>query len=120
MTGSPAAAGGHLGRFRGFPGFALVTVALIASAGGLMAVGFRGPGDGAAIAISAAIAVVVQLAAFPAVRSIAAKNLVAGWGAGTLVRFMSLVVYAFAVIKVLYLPPTAALVSLFVFYFLSM
>jgi hypothetical protein len=105
---------------RGFGGFAVATVALVAVSGLAMSMGFRGPGDGTAIAISAAIAVVVQLAAFPAVRSIAARNLIAGWGAGSLIRVASLVVYAIAAIKVFHLPSTAALVSLFVFYFLSM
>jgi hypothetical protein len=92
----------------------------VAISGWAMSLGFRGPGDGGAIAISAAIAVVVQLAAFPAVRSVAARNLIAGWGAGTMIRFLSLVVYAVAATRVLHLPATAALVSLFVFYFLSM
>jgi hypothetical protein len=104
----------------GFAGFAGVTLALTAIAGWAMSLGFRGPGDSAAIALSAIIAVVIQLAAFPAIRAIAARNLVAGWGAGSLIRFASLVVYAIAAVKVLFLPAAAALISLFVFYFLSM
>ena len=44
-----------------------------------------------------------------------------GWGAGSLVRFLSLIVYAALVAaKALLLPLPAALISLLVFYFLSM
>jgi hypothetical protein len=104
----------------GFPGFAGVTLALTAISGWAMSLAFRGPGDSSAILLSGIIALVVQLGAFPAVRAIAATNLTAGWGAGSLIRVASLVVYAVAAVKVLFLPAASALISLFVFYFLSM
>lgn len=104
----------------GFPGFAGATLALVGLSAWAMIVGFRGPGDASAVAISAAIAIVVQFAAFPMIRELAAKNLLAGWGVGTLIRFLTLIAYAILAAKVLRLPPTAALISLFVFYFLSM
>ena len=104
----------------GFPGFAVATLALTVIAAWLLNVGFRGPGDRSAIAIAAAVAIVVQLGAFPIVRALAARNLMLGWGAGAFVRVASLVAYTIAADKVLLLPLPAALISLFVFYFLSM
>ena len=105
----------------GFPGFAVATLALTGISGWLLTIAFRGPADGSAIATSAVLALVIQLAAFPAVRALAAKNIMLGWGAGSLVRFLSLIVYAALVAaKALLLPLPAALISLLVFYFLSM
>ena len=105
---------------RGFPGFAAATVLLSVAAAWLLNVVFTGPGDRQAIAVSAAVALVVQLGAFPVVRSLAGRNLMLGWGAGAFVRVLSLAAYTVAAAKVLLLPLTAALISLFVFYFLSM
>ena len=59
----------------GFPGFAAATVLLIVGAAWLLNVVFTGPGDRQAIAVSAAVALVVQLGAFPVVRSLAARHL---------------------------------------------
>jgi hypothetical protein len=46
--------------------------------------------------------------------------MVAAWGAGALLRFVALVVYALVAVKVVGLPSLPALLSLFVFFFLSM
>jgi hypothetical protein len=104
----------------GFSGFAVSTLALIALSGFLLTFAFRGPGDGNAILVSAIVAAVLQIAAFPAVRGLAAKHIMIGWGAGTLVRFLGLIVYALLASNVLGLPLPAALISLMTFYFLSM
>jgi hypothetical protein len=106
--------------FTGLPGFAAATIALIAVFGWVMTLFFRGPGDSIAIRISAVVAAAIQIAAFPAVKGLATRNLMLGWAAGTFVRFLTLVFYALAAGPVLHLPLPAALVSLFVFYFLSM
>ncbi|HET9425267.1 MAG TPA: hypothetical protein VFO55_07850 [Gemmatimonadaceae bacterium] len=107
-------------RIGGFPGFALATIALTAIAAVGLTWVFTGPGDARAIWISAAVAALSQIAAFPAVRRLTAHNLMVGWGAGSLVRFATLGVYALVAALVLDLPMTAALVSLALFYFVSM
>lgn len=108
------------GRMSGLPGFAAASLALIGIAGFALAMVFRGPGDARAIAVSAAVAFVSQVAAFPAVRKLAATNLIVGWGTGSLVRFATLGVYALVAATLLDLSMTPALISLALFYFLSM
>ena len=108
------------GRLGGFPGFAASTIALISVAAVALTFVFKGPGDSRAIWISAGVAALSQIAAFPAVRKLTAQNLMVGWGTGSLVRFGTLGVYALIAATVLDLPMTAALVSLALFYFVSM
>jgi hypothetical protein len=104
----------------GFAGFAVASLILI----GLTAAGltflFRGPGDSTAIWISAALGWITQVAAFPAVRKLTSANMAVGWGVGSLVRFGTLLVYALIGAFVLKLSMTAALVSLALFYFVTM
>lgn len=107
-------------RLGGLPGFALASLSLIGIAALALSFVFRGPGDSQAIWISAAVAFATQLAAFPVVRRLTTVNLTAGWGAGSLVRFLTLGVYALLAASVFELPMTAALVSLALFYFVSM
>src|SRR5579862_3877576 len=64
--------------FAGFPGFAVATLALTALAGWALTLGFRGPGDVSAIAVSGGVALVVQLGSFPVVRELALRNLMLG------------------------------------------
>jgi hypothetical protein len=99
--------------------YALVTVATIAVVAWLLTLALTGPGTSSAIAISAAVAAVVQIAAFAVTRSMIPRNVIAGWGAGSLVRFLTLFVYGLLAVKVLALPPVPALMSLVVFFFLS-
>lgn len=107
-------------RLAGFPGFAASSIALIAVAAFALTFVFKQPGDARAIWISAAVAALSQIAAFPAVRKLTAQNLMVGWGMGSLVRFGTLGVYALVAALALHLNMTAALVSLALFYFLSM
>jgi hypothetical protein len=107
-------------RIGGLPGFAAATIALIAAGAGALTLVFTGPGDARAIWLSAVVAAVSQIAAFPAVRKLTASNLMVGWGIGTLVRFLTLLAYALVGAFVLALPMTPALVSLALFYFMSM
>jgi hypothetical protein len=107
-------------RFWSFPGFAISSAALISAAAFALTFAFRGDGDARAIWISAAVAFVSQMAAFPAVKRLTASNLTVGWGLGSLVRFGTLGVYALLAATVLDLSMTPALVSLALFYFVSM
>jgi hypothetical protein len=66
------------------------------------------------------VAAVVQVGAFAITRSLLPGNMMAAWGAGALLRFLTLVVYALVAVKVVGLPALPALLSLFVFLFLSM
>lgn len=99
--------------------YALLTVAVVAVAGWLLTLGFHGARDAAAVRLSAAVAVLVQVAAFAVARLWATRNVVAAWGAGALLRLLTLMVYALLAVKVLALPAVAALVSIVLFFFLS-
>src|SRR6476661_4432254 len=118
--GSTSAAAPGKARFGGFAGFSAVTIGLVAAAAFALTFVFRGPEDSNAIWISAAVAVVSQIAAFPAVRKLTASNLMVGWGLGSVVRFGTLLAYALVGAFVLHLAMTPALVSLALFYFVSM
>src|SRR4051812_14063383 len=95
----------------GFPGFVLFTVVLIGGSAGLLTMVARAPGNSTAIWVSALVATVIQIAAFPIVRGLATKNIMLGWGVGSLLRLLSLVAYALAA-TLLGLPLPAALLSL--------
>jgi hypothetical protein len=107
-------------RLGGLAGFAIASLALIGVAGVGLSYLFRGPGDAQAIWISAALAWFTQLAAFPLVRRLTTTNLMTGWGVGSLVRLGTLLVYTLVGSLVLHLSMTPALVSLALFYFLTM
>ncbi|HTI65264.1 MAG TPA: hypothetical protein VL524_17180 [Gemmatimonadaceae bacterium] len=99
--------------------YAMLTVGLALVVGALLSLAFRGPGDRLAVWLSVAVAIAVQLAAFSVSRAAGRVSLVARMGAGALVRFLAVVVYALLVALALKLPPVAALVSLVTFFFLS-
>lgn len=102
-----------------FARFTLVMIGVVLVVGALLTLAFHGPGDSQAIWTSAGVAIVVQLIAFAVGQSAGKVGLSARMGAGALVRFLALVFYAFLVALVLKLPVTAALISLFLFFFLS-
>ena len=104
---------------KGFELFAVATVAEIFVTAWLFTLGFDGPGDAAAIRLSAIVAVAVQLVGFALLKLLGGKSLLAGRGAGAVVRILTLPVYALVAAKVLELPPTAALLSLVTFFFLT-
>ena len=107
-------------RLGGLGGFAIASFAAIGIAAAGLSMVFKGPGDGQAILISAVLAYLTQLAAFPAVRKLTASNLMIGWALGSLVRIGTLLVYTLVGALALKLAMTAALVSLALFYFVSM
>lgn len=96
-----------------------LTVAVAVVVGGVIAAILHGPGDRQAIAISMALGVAVQLAAFTLGQKAGRVNLMARLGTGALLRLFTLVIYAVLVTQVFKLPAVAALVSLVVFFFLS-
>lgn len=97
----------------------LVMIGVVLVVGALLSFVFRGPGDARALWVSAVVAVVVQLVASWVGQSAGRAGLTARMGAGALVRFLALVIYAVLVAVVFKLPVTAALISLFLFLFLS-
>ncbi len=105
---------------RAFLLYAVTTVTLVVALGLALAWGFHGPDDAAAIRLSAIVAVVVQLAAFGAVRLLGPRRVVVGWGMGALLRLATLAVYGILVVKALIaVPMVAALIALATFFFVT-
>ena len=100
--------------------YALVVVGSIALVAWLLTFALTGAAASDAIGISAIVATVVQIAAFALTRSMVRGNMIAAWGAGSLVRLITLIVYGLLAVKVFGLPALPALLSLFLFFFLSM
>jgi hypothetical protein len=92
------------------------TIALVAW---ILTFALTGPGATSAITLSAGVAAIVQIAAFAITRSMMTHNVIAGWGAGSLVRFLTLFIYGLLAVKVIGLAPVPALISLVLFFFLS-
>ena len=99
--------------------YAAISLALIAGGAWLLGQAFSSPAERRAVWTSAAIAWVVQLATFALARRTSLTNPFAGFGAGMLIRFAVLALYAFLVIDRLALPSAAALLSLATFFFVS-
>jgi hypothetical protein len=102
-----------------FARYAFVMLATIALVAWMLTLALSGPGATPAIALSACVAAIVQIAAFAVTRSMMPRNVIAGWGAGSLVRLLALIVYGLFAVKVLGLAPVPALISIAVFFFLS-
>jgi hypothetical protein len=101
--------------------FAGACALVIAISGAVLLLFYHAPAEHDAIVASACVAMVVQLFAF-AIMKLAARggNVIAGWSVGALLRFASLGVYALIGARALGLPSGAALVSLAMFFFVSM
>ena len=95
--------------------FAAACGAVIALLGWLMTLVARTPAERHAVLVSAAVAVVVQIVGFAAVRAAGKPRLLAMWGAAAALRLLALVVYGLVVV----LPPEAALLSLATFLFVT-
>lgn len=104
---------------KGLGKYAVATVSMVVVVGALLSLAFRGPGDFGAIWLSGAIALAVQLAAFPLGRMAGVHNVMARIGTGALLRLFTVVAYAFLAATVLGIPLAAALFSLAAFFFLS-
>jgi hypothetical protein len=95
---------------RAFGGYFLVVVAGVGMVG-LVAWAFTDATGRQTVLVSAAVAVAVQMAAFAVARSLRGKHLLLGWGLGSLVRLISLVLYAVIVARLWRAPITPALLS---------
>jgi hypothetical protein len=73
---------------------------------------FSGPGGRRAVLVSAGITLAVQAVAFALARLAAPEKQLKAWAVGTVLRFVTLVVYALVLIKPLGLPAVPALMSL--------
>ena len=72
-----------------------------------------------AIWFSAGIALAVQVVGFFLARIFMSANMIAGWGAAMLLRFVTLALHALVGIRVMGFPPAPALLSLAAFFFVS-
>ena len=104
---------------KAFAAFGGVSVLLVAAAAWAFGLACRSAADHRAIAVSAALAVVVQCVTYAIVRRMARENVMAGWGLGVILRFLVLGVYALVVVKAYGLPSGTAMLSLAAFFFLS-
>ena len=96
-----------------------LAVAIVALGGLALALFYPATPDRSAIAVSAGVALLVQLFAFVILRLVPCEHVIAGWGLGALLRFAVLLLYALVIVRALGLPSAAATVSLALFFFLS-
>jgi hypothetical protein len=99
--------------------FAALTAVIFALAALVLSQSFRGRAAQHSVWVSAAVAYLVQIAAFILSWHLRRYHILAAWGVGTLARFGALAVFAFVVVRAWGLAPTAALISFVVFLFLS-
>jgi hypothetical protein len=78
---------------------------------GLVAWAFTDEAGRQTVLVSGAVALVVQMTAFSVARMFREKQLVLGWGLGSLIRLISLVLYAVVVARLWRAPITPALLS---------
>lgn len=95
---------------KAYGGFFLALVAGVALVGAV-AWAFTDAAGRQVVLVSGGVAVVVQMAAFAVARSLREKQLLLGWGLGSLVRLISLVLYAVIVARLWRAPITPALLS---------
>jgi hypothetical protein len=100
-------------------GFAALSAGAIGLTGVVLGAVFRGVAGRHAVVVSAGVAIVVQVAAFAVADRLRGWNVVAGWALGMVLRFLAVGVYGLAVVRALGLAPTAALLSLAIFLFVS-
>ena len=93
----------------------VISVALLGAIGW----SFTSPAGQRLVLISAALAVGVQLAGFAVVRLLAEKHLLLGWGIGSGIRVVALVLYALVVARLWQAPLAPALLSFAAFLFVT-
>jgi len=99
---------------------AILLVALIGITYWVLSFWFRSDADRHALLVSAALAAIVQLAAFSLLHMAGRTNALIAWGLGSVFRGTVLALYGFFLVKLLHLPSSPALVSFAVFLFVSM
>jgi hypothetical protein len=100
--------------------FALLLTALIGISGWALSLAYRTEADRQALVTSAILAAVVQVMTFGLIKLLGRQNMLIGWVLGAILRGTMLALYGIVLVKLLGLPPTAALVSFAVFLFTSM
>ena len=98
----------------------VLLVALIGITYWVLSFWFRSDADRHALLVSAALAAIVQLAAFSLLHMAGRTNALIAWGLGSVFRGTVLALYGFFLVKLLHLPSSPALVSFAVFLFVSM
>ena len=101
-----------------FAQYAAVCVAIIALVGAV-AWAFVSEAGRTALLVSAALALVVQAVAYAVTRLMQPRGVILGWGLGSLLRFIALVLYALIVAKLWRAPLAPALLSFAAFLFLT-
>ena len=104
---------------RRFAKFAVVTAAVVLVLAWGLTLVMTDPAASRAVWVSAGVAVLVQFAAFGLTRATQPANVVAGWGAGMILRVMALAAYALLVVSSLGLLMGPALLSLAGFFFVT-
>ncbi len=104
---------------RMFAWYGLTTAGIIAVFA-LGVVAFVGEVGRRAVVMSALVALVVQLAAFAIARAFRGRRqLMLGWGLGSLLRFVVLVLYGVVAARLLHAPMAPALLSFVAFLFVT-
>ncbi len=93
----------------------VVAVALV----GAVAWSFLDTRARSAMLLSAGLAVVVQMVAFAVARLLRSKNMMLGWGVGSILRLLVLVVYALVAAKGSRVPLAPALLTFVGFLFVT-
>jgi hypothetical protein len=93
----------------------LVAIALI----GAIAWAFTGATGRQAVAVSAGLALAVQLIAFVVARLLQRRHLLLGWGLGSVFRLVVLVLYAVVAARLWRIPIAPALLSFVAFLFVT-
>jgi hypothetical protein len=99
--------------------FAGLSLLLIVGLAWLLTLLWRDPMAQQAVWFSAGIALGIQVIGFLFVRVLVPANVMAGWGAGMLLRFLTLVLHALIGIRLMGFPQAPALLSLAAFFFVS-
>jgi hypothetical protein len=99
--------------------FAGLSLLLIVGLAWLLAQLWPDPAAQQAVWFSAGIALGIQILGFLFVRVIVPAHVIAGWGAGMLLRFLTLVLHALIGVRLMGFPPAPALLSLAAFFFVS-
>lgn len=100
--------------------FALLNIALIGVSGWLLSLAYDTAADRRALISSAILAATVQVLTFGLIKLLGRQNMLIGWVLGAVFRGTILALYGIALVQLLGLPQTAALVSFAVFLFASM
>lgn len=103
---------------KSFAQYALVCMVIVALIGGTSAL-FTDAVGRQAILASALLALGVQMIAFMVARLLQPRHVLVGWGMGSVMRLIALVLYGVIVAKLWHAPVMAALLSFVAFLFVT-